>query len=382
MTTTAALEAAIDRDFEDRAAWTVYADWLQGRGDERGELIALALAGKDAEAEVYAAAHATSLLGMLAPHVLSYDFARAPAFTWRYGFIRAARLTYDSYAYTEKVRLVDVLRLLLDHPSGHFLAELAFAFNGDPNEDNLQDLIDLLASAPRPRITKLHLGDYKYAGARREGERGEDTEISWYSAGNLAALWPAVPNLETLIVQTGSATSAAAGGTQLGTLVAPRLRHFEWRTGGLERENARGVIEGTLPAIEHLDLWFGQDMYGRTATIEDAIALLRRRDLPRLRHLGIMNAEFADELVPELVRSPLLPQLTSLDLSLGCLSDAGAEAIRAERPRFQHLARLDVGYSYLTTEGARLLDGVAGTLVADEQRAGEGDDDRYAAVGE
>src|SRR5512143_1029906 len=44
----AALEASIVADPADPAAYAVYADWLQRRGDPRGELIALQLA-RDAE---------------------------------------------------------------------------------------------------------------------------------------------------------------------------------------------------------------------------------------------------------------------------------------------------------------------------------------------
>jgi len=372
------LEQAIVANPDDTSARSVYADWLQSQGDPRGELIALQLAGKESDAEALIAKHTAALLGPLAQHRLTYDGEKRSAFDWKYGFIHRAHLSHNSYA--EKIEgatLADVLRLLLAHPSGRFLAELHLTFNNDPNEDNLQSLIDVLAEAPRPTIRKLHFGDFKYAGAARSQDQGEDTEISWYSVGNLASLWAQVPNLATLIIQTGAAESAMAGGTQLGALALPKLRHFEWRTGGLESANADAIVAARLPSLEHLDMWTGHEGYGCGATREHVMALLAG-DFPKLRHLGIMNCEFTDAIVEDLAKSPLLAQLTELDLSLGCLTDEGAAVIAKHKDAFAHLEQLDASYTYISP-GA--LDGCAKQVVTLELRTTEGDD-RYPAVGE
>src|SRR5256885_7685440 len=46
------------------------------------------------------------------------------------------------------------------------------------------------------------------------------------------------------------------------TLFRSKLRHFEYRTGGLEKANFDAIAAIAAPAIEHLDVWIGSDSYG------------------------------------------------------------------------------------------------------------------------
>lgn len=378
------LERAIEENVEDTAARAVYADWLAQNGDPlRGELIVLSLGNDRTKTQAMIDQHAEHFLGALAPHQRTYDGEKREAFSWKYGFIHGARLSHNYYAEKLEGGLAPILRDLLAHPSGRFLAELVMTFNRDPNEDNLQELIDILAEVERPTIRKLHVGDFKYAGAARSIDRGGESEISWYSAGDLSKLWPAMPRLATLIVQSGSSESALSGGTTLGELALPNLRHFEFRTGGLESANCESIVAMRAPKLEFLDVWFGQPQYGNDCTLEHVQKLLARTDLPRLRHLGIMNCEIVDDVIPALAKSELLAQLTELDLSLGCMTETGVRAITEHRDRFAHLAKLDVSYNYLDDAAIGALKGIAKELVAGNQREAPGeDDDRYAAVGE
>jgi uncharacterized protein (TIGR02996 family) len=370
-----ALEAAIEEDPYDATAYSVLADWLQGQGDPRGELIALQLAGKDEQARALIQQQADYFLGALADHQTTYDDDKRPAFEWKYGYIHGLRLSNDGGAGAElEVSLAEILELVLRHPSGRFLAEITFGLNGHPNEADLQDLIDLLAKRAPPTIRKLHFGDYRYAGGGPVGQGGDDTEISWYSIGDLGALWKAVPGLRSLITQ--------GAGLSLGKIELPDLAHVELRTGGLERANARAIATAALPKIEHLDIWYGDDSYGGDATIEDVELLLGRTDLPALRHLGLMNSELADQLPAALARSKLLPQLRELDLSMGTMTDEGARAIAQHRDAFKHLEKLNVSLNYLSKAGVATLKGAARTLEAGTQRADEDPEYRHPAVGE
>jgi len=256
-----------------------------------------------------------------------------------------------------------------------------FVFNGDPNESSLQDLIDILARDPRPTLRSLFFGDIKYAGAARDEDRGDDTEISWYSVGDLSNLWPQVPRLERLIVKTGGRDQAIAGGTTLGELALPALRHCEYHTGGIDEDNSLALAAIAAPKLAHLDIWYGQKNYGGAGKLEHAQQLLARTDLPELRHLGLMNCEFADELIEPLAHSPLAKQLTELDLSLGCLTDAGAQALVKHRDAFPQLQKLGVTHSYLGDPGIEVLRGYAKEVATDEQRERD-TERRYAAVGE
>jgi uncharacterized protein (TIGR02996 family) len=373
------LERAIEADPDDASAYSVLGDWLQEQGDPRGELIALMLAGKDKQARALIQEQADYFLGPLAEHQETHDGSKQPALAWRYGYIHGLRLSHNVNVLDAddafEGRLADVLELVLRHPSGRFLTEIAFGFNGESSGSDLQDLIDLLARRAPPTIRKLHFGDYRYAGGGAVGMGGDDTEISWYEIGDLSKLWRAVPGLRVLITQGG-------GGLELGKIELPDLRHAEFRTGGLERANARAIATGAFPKLEHLDIWYGDDSYGGDATTKEVEPLLARTDLPALRHLGLMNSEFADELPDLLARSRLLPQLRELDLSMGTMTDEGARKIVQHRDAFRHLERLSLSLNYISRAGAAALKGALKSVDVSKQREDEDPEYRHPAVGE
>jgi uncharacterized protein (TIGR02996 family) len=367
------LEKAIDADPYDVSAYMVYADWLQGQGDPRGELISLQLAAetkRDARLAKAAAAlienNAEIFLGPLAEHTKTYDGNDRDAFTWRFGFIHAAKLSHSHYTNEDfEGSMAEVLETLLRHPSGRFVTELVFGFNNDPNEDPLDDLIGILARKAPATIRKLHFGDFEYP---------DETEMSWYHVGNLGKLWKAVPHLQSLIVQGGD--------FELGTLELPALTRAEFRTGGLSTASANAIAKATWPRIEHLEVWYGDDNYGGTATVVEAEALLARTDLPRLSSLGLRNTSFTDELCGVLATSRLLPQLTRLDLSMGIMTDEGARLLETHKAAFKHLDALDVSDNYLTKAGLAALKGVAKSVVSTAQRDDDDPEYRHPSVGE
>jgi len=197
--------------------------------------------------------------------------------------------------------------------------------------------------------------------------------MSWYNIGDLGAVWAALPQLRTLIVQGGSWT--------MGTVVLPEVRHVELRTGGLAEESGLAIARAAMPKVDHLEIWYGDDSYGGECTVETVAPLLARTDLPALRRLGLRNAQFTDELCRVLAGSKLLPQLTHLDLSMGIMTDDGARALAADQRAFAHLRELDVSDTYVTEDGVAALKGCARTIVANDLRDDDSDD-RYVSVGE
>ncbi len=307
------------------------------------------------------------LLGDLHEHQQTYDGHDAPAFTWKNGFIHTARLSYNSYAAEDfEGSLLEILTALVTHPSGRFLAELTLVFNGDPNENTLQDLIDFLAEKAPASLRKLHIGDFEI--------RGEDTELSWYNVGDLSKLWKRVPGLKTLIVQGGSFT--------LGTLDLPALTHAEFITGGLAKASAQSIAKAKWPRIESLDIWYGQDNHGGDSTVADVAPLIARTDLRALRHLGLLNAEFTEELAGMLPGSAIVPQLTELSLAKSVLTDDGARALAAHKDALSHLSLLDVSECYLTAAGIKALKGCAKKIASDDQRDDDDPEYRSSAIGE
>lgn len=362
-----ALEQAIARDPYDRAAYSVYADWLQAHGDPRGELAALQLAGKDTAALALLERHAPTLLGPLAAHAVCYDHLyhqpAREAFTWRYGFIHAARMSRTATWVTHfPGDIAHVLAVLLDHPSGRLLCELTLMYGNDHDED-LTALIGAVAARRPPALRKLVIGDAV-------------DQISWYRVGKLGKLWSACPKLEVFELE--------AGEFELGTIEAPELRRAIIKTGGLTRANGKAIAAAAMPRIEHLEIYVGDSQYGASCKLADLRPLLARADLPQLRRLGVMNAEFADALCGELATARLVRQLSHLDLSHGLMSDDGARTIAAHRAAFAHLDVLDVSHNYLTKSGIAALRGCAKRVVADHQKQlfEDNPDFRYVTIGE
>jgi hypothetical protein len=350
----------------------VYADWLQGQGDPRGELIALQASGNNAAAEAFLEEHIDYFLGPLKEHRLCYDglynnvrsnsdawkAEARQAFIWKNGFIYRLRLAHNCYHTEWQGKLRDVLGPMLAHPSAKFLVEVHFQENDDPSEDTLDDLIAILANHAPPTVRRLVIGD-------------NVDQISWYRVGNLSKLWEAVPNLTHLEIEAGEFT--------LGTIELPKLVKAVFKTGGLSTADAKAIANATWPNIEHLEVYYGDPEYGCTATVDDVVQLLERTDLPKLRYLAVKNAEFQNELVEPLAKSPLVKQLKTLDLSEGILTDASVERFLQHKAAFAHLDVLDVTDTYLSKGAVEQLQGIAKTIEAGRLR--EEDDPEYRFVG-
>ncbi len=375
------LEAALREEPDNTDAALVYGDWLQAQGDPRGELIAaqhaLALAPrrKSLVDEVLRlrAPYDAQLRALVERHDLSGHDAKRGRLqvVWGLGFMRSARLAHDYFA-TDlgDADLGETLSAFLALPSARLLQELTIGLWRDADgQCEYGDVAEVLARVRPPALRKLHLADFEYP---------SETEISWTELGDLEPLWAVLPRLRELVLQ--------GGGAALGAIRAPSLRSFELRTGGLAAASARAIAAAEWPELERLVVWFGDPQYGGDAGLDEIQPLLGRRDLPRLRHLGLMNARFEDDLCRALASSALAPQIEVLDLSLGMMSDAGAEALAAARPRLGRLRELRVGQNYLGEGARRALRGLCPKLDFGEQKTPyvwqDGSEHRYVSVSE
>ena len=123
-TTEADLIASIEADPDDVSSFLVYADHLQGRGDPRGELIALMHAGASDDVHAQRAdellrANQASLLGKLARS------ASIRIEAWRLGFVDRVRIVADHDRHA-----VQLLDEVLDHPSCRFVRHLELLILG------------------------------------------------------------------------------------------------------------------------------------------------------------------------------------------------------------------------------------------------------------
>jgi hypothetical protein len=180
------------------------------------------------------------------------------------------------------------------------------------------------------------------------------------------------------------------GGTEL---EFPETRHAALRrltieSGGLPAAAVRGVASSSFPALEFLDLWLGTEGYGGDADVDDLAVILGGAKLPSLRHLGLRNSEIQDSIAKAIVEAPILRQLTTLDLSMGTLSDDGAAALLAITV-FSGLEFLDLHYHFLSDATVAELTRHCAELgvrvdLSDQTEPDEYDDEisRYVAVSE
>ncbi|MFE6748575.1 STM4015 family protein [Kitasatospora purpeofusca] len=204
----------------------------------------------------------------------------------------------------------------------------------------------------------------------------EDCEISWLEMSDVTPVMKAFPRLTDLVVRGGN-------GLRLEPFRHERLTHLTFESGGLPGRVVRAVTASELPALESLELWFGVDEYGGDATIDDVAPLLAGTRLPALRHLGLQNSEFQDEIAAAVAHAPVVAQLSTLSLSMGVLSDEGATALLDGQP-LTHLKSLDLHHHYLSEAmQERVREALPGVDV-DLSDAEEEDEDewRYVEVSE
>jgi hypothetical protein len=286
---------------------------------------------------------------------------------WQFGFIKSARLARGDF--DSDFDVAQAAKQLLALPSGRFLRELTIGM-ADFEENSYHDVINALAEVGCPTLEKLFIGDFQYP---------DDTEISWTQLGSIEPLYKACPNLRSLHLCGGS--------LELGKAVnLPELRELTVETGGLPLGAVKTLAKSHWPNLERLEVWFGAENYGAGGGVEDIQPLLDGKNLPKLKHLGLCNAEFTNELCQVLHQAKILKQLETLDLSKGTMTDEGAAALAANAAAYKHLKHLDVTRNMLAGNGEVHVAKLCGSVALGNQRQGYGDEDdddyRYVAVGE
>jgi hypothetical protein len=204
---------------------------------------------------------------------------------------------------------------------------------------------------------------------------GEQCEISWIQLGDLTPILEAFPALEHLWVR-------GSEGLVIKPMRHEGLRELVLQSGGLPASVIRAVGACDLPHLTHLELWLGVANYGGDARADDLAPILAGRSLPALTHLGLRNAEIAEEVAAAVAAAPVVARLTSLDLSLGVLGDTGAETLLAGQP-LTHLTSLDLSHHFMSKEmAARVAEELPGVAVDVSDRQSEERWGRYTAVSE
>lgn len=344
----AALEAAIADDPDDAEAYAVYGDWLQRRGDPRGELIALQLAAaaeaprgpakptKPAKSPTtlavgkHLAKHAPRLLGDLARLVRDLRDPAAPPLFWGNGFIRRVELA------SELGRpLAGAVAEILAHPSGRFIVELALRATAPTD-----------AAEVVPKLAQLSLASLR-----------ELDLFARVPLKTLDRLWPRVARLRRVTV--------TAPTFKLGDLELPAIERARFLAGSMSSEAIQSIAEAPWPVLERLEIRFC-GRYGSTkADFHDLRTLLLRDDLPKLTHLRLRGAPFAGAIARTLIDAPIGDQLQVLDLANGNVSPADLQHLARHAGAFSNLKELWLHFDHQTQPLQPTLAGVAKHVLSD-----------------
>ncbi|MFJ8920151.1 STM4015 family protein [Streptomyces sp. NPDC102415] len=299
------------------------------------------------------------------PYANPADLPDADAVAWR---LHCGPYTTDegsgSYwkRFTESVELEKVRALIFGSPW--------YDGDGGSSPDELLGLRSRFIG-----LEALFLGDLE----------DEEAMISTIGLGGLTELLEAFPGLRELAMRGGDGLEFPVTGHE-------GLRVLRVESGGLPREAAAQIAAASLPSLEHLELWLGDDWYGGGARVEDLAPLLACTGKAALRHLGLQNSPVQDELAAALASAPVVGGLTSLSLSMGTLGDEGAEALLSGQP-LSHLRELDLSHHYLSQDMMLRIwtelepQGVRVNLTGRQEEEDEDDDwaeesGRYIAVSE
>jgi predicted DNA-binding WGR domain protein len=181
-----------------------------------------------------------------------------------------------------------------------------------------------------PNLVALFVGDIMQ----------EECEISWINQSDISPVLAAFPNLEMLRIR-------GATDLQISKPQHNRLRALAIESGGLSPAVVAQICRGKFPELEYLELWLGTPDYGGDCRVNDLQPILTGKLFPNLRYLGLRNAEIADDIAAVIVKSPVVDRLETLDLSLGNLSDEGANALLGLADK-GNLKRLDLHHHYIS----------------------------------
>ncbi|NTW04232.1 MAG: hypothetical protein HGA19_23705 [Oscillochloris sp.] len=265
----------------------------------------------------------------------------------------------------------NVFATLLDHPVALVLEALIVGSWDevfDQSSEAARVVEALVAARERlPRLRAIFFGDVI----------SEECEISWIQNTDMAPLLSAYPQLEHFGVR-------GTNGLSFSTLQHQSLRSLTVQSGGLDAALVRAIAAADLPALDHLEIWLGTPDYGGDATVDDLTPILAGDHFPQLRYLGLRNSAIADEIAAAVAQSQVLERIRVLDLSLGTLSDVGAEALLASAT-VRQLEKLDLHHHYCSPELIARLAALPMTVDTSDLQDLHvyGDESyRYVAVGE
>ncbi|RKN75894.1 STM4015 family protein [Paenibacillus ginsengarvi] len=276
------------------------------------------------------------------------------------------KLAIDYDQYEEGVQMAELLEKLAASPEAAELTSLVIGDWGGSYENDSAPIVEkLVALKDRfPKLRKLFIGDMDY----------EECEVSWIMQSNIAPVLAAYPELRSLTIKGSS-------GLSLEPAVHAKLEELVIICGGLGKQVLASIRGGSLPKLNKLELYLGVDNYGFDGGLEDVLPLIEPGLFPELTYLGLKDSEIQDEIAIALADAPILDQLHTLDLSLGTLSDKGAEALLASE-KVRKLKSLDLNYHFMSDDMMNRWKQSGVNVDINDQQDGDDEDYRYPSLTE
>ncbi len=220
------------------------------------------------------------------------------------------------------------------------------------DQDGAQTLVnDIVANKDKfSHIKSLFIGDMDY----------EDCEVSWIYQADYSTIWAAMPQLEKLVIK-------GSNDLTLGEVRHERLQELEIICGGLPASVIQEVQNAKLPALKKLLLYIGVEGYGFDGDISTIKNLLEKSNFPQLTYLGITDSEIQDEIVEAVSNCKYMNQITTLDLSMGSLTDKGGQILLDTIGKYPNINTLDLHYHYLSDAMMNKLAALPISVDVDEQ---------------
>ena len=346
--------------------YLVYGDWLQARGDPRGELVAVQVQrlrqpDKALQALENRLFKQHSFLPDRLRHMIELgrrrrrrasgsEAQRVPCdVEWRFGFVHRARIGRDS----KKTALYGarVVRRAVRPPLG------ASPPRAHDRPAGPVGRVRLRADRGRDRPPWANLAARPVHRRFRPRKTGSWRPASWATS---AACTADCPISAACIFAPARCSSATSRGRRCASSASRPLPSRRRRFAPWPRPTCRALrrlsiaVSGSLPPT-------------------GLATFLASSRLPALRHLRIAGTAATHELWRALAASPLAGHLETLDLSSGTLADRDVDDLIAARLAFGQVVRVDLSGNTLSNYAASSLrdawDEIGVELIAEEQRA-------------
>lgn len=219
-----------------------------------------------------------------------------------------------------------------------------------------------------PQLKALYFGDIEQ----------EESELSWIENSNVSSILKAFPKLEHFQVRGGNSLTFGKG------LQSEQLKSLIVETGGMDKAILAEIAAADLPNLELLELWLGTEDYGWDGSLADVQPFLSKDLFPQLQFLGLKNSDISDDIAIALQGASVLDIITTLDLSMGTLSDKGGVAL-LNNEAIKGLNYLNLRHHYMSAEMMAHLQRLGIKVNTDEQEAideYDGEIYRYVEIGE